>query len=91
MATNANTGRVSDNPAASRFELVVDGKTSFLTYTRTPTTLTLLHTEVPEDLRERGIGGALVEAALDRGHADGVRVIVVCPFAREYMKKHPRR
>ena len=78
---------VEDNRSANRFELIVDGQTAFLTYVRTATTLTLVHTEVPEGLRGRGLGGALVDAALDRGHADGLQVIVQCPFARAYLKK----
>jgi hypothetical protein len=79
--------RVSDNRAANRFELIVDGQTAFLTYVRTPTTLTIVHTEVPEALRGRGAGSALVDVALDRGHSDGLQVIVQCPFARAYLKK----
>jgi hypothetical protein len=83
--------KVSDNPAASRFELIVDGKTAFLSYRRTADTLTLAHTEVPKDFRGRGLGAALVEFALDRGRADGLQIVVECPFAREYLRKHPGR
>jgi uncharacterized protein len=81
---------VSDNRAAERFELAVDGMTAFLSYHRTPTSLTIIHTEVPEQLRRRGIGTALVQSALDSGHAEGLQIIVQCPFAREYVKKHSR-
>jgi GCN5-related N-acetyltransferase len=50
---------VVDNSQRSRFELVVDGLTSFLDYTRGPLGLTLVHTEVPESQRGRGLGTSL--------------------------------
>ena len=80
---------VSDNPALKRFELTVDGLTAYLAYERTDKTFTLVHTEVPEPLRGRHIGEALVKAALEEGRAAGLRIIVVCPFARAYLRKHP--
>jgi len=49
---------VTDNPEASRFELVVDGQTAVLTYDRTPTSLVLVHTEAPPSLRGRHLADA---------------------------------
>ena len=46
----------------------------------------IVHTEVP--LRG-ATGDVLVKAALDRAHAEGLRVVAVCPFARAYLRKHP--
>jgi len=80
---------VADNREASRFELTVDGQTAVLRYERTPTSLVLVHTEVPPALRGRHLGDALVRAALDHAHAQRLRVVVVCPFARAYLRKHP--
>ena len=80
---------VSDNRALSRFELIVDGHTAFLAYERTTDSLTLIHTEVPPELRGRHLGETLVEAALDIARSEGLRVSVVCPFARAYLRRHP--
>jgi uncharacterized protein len=80
---------VVDNRSLSRFELVVDGHTAFLTYERTPDSLTLVHTEVPKALRGRQLGGTLVESALESGRQAGLRISVVCPFARAYLRQHP--
>jgi predicted GNAT family acetyltransferase len=80
---------VSDNRAESRFELAVDGQIAFLVYERTADTLTLIHTEVPVALRGRHLGDALVEAALQAGRSEGRRIVVICPFARAYMQRHP--
>ena len=82
---------VSDNTAQSRFELQVDGHVAYLEYERTPTILTLIHTEVPAEIRGRHIGERLVEAALAIGRSEGRRLVVICPFARAYMRRHQPR
>jgi predicted GNAT family acetyltransferase len=82
---------VSDNAARSRFELTVDGHTGYLTYERAKGAMTLLHTEVPEEIRGRHLGDRLVEAALAAGRAQGLRIEVKCPFARAYLQRHPSR
>ena len=78
---------VADNAPTSRFELTADGQTAFLVYKRTAETLELIHTEVPEALRGRHLGDALVEFALDRAHAERLRVVAICPFVRAYLRK----
>jgi predicted GNAT family acetyltransferase len=86
----SSSGRqVTDNPACSRFELIIDGHTAFLAYERTKDSLTLAHTEVPDALRGQHIGDTLVEAALAVARSQGLRAVVVCPFARAYLRKHP--
>jgi uncharacterized protein len=82
---------VADNTAQSRFEWQVDGHVAYLEYERTPNTLTLIHTEVPVEIRGRHIGERLVEAALAIGRSEGRRIVVICPFARAYMRRHQSR
>ena len=78
---------ISDNTPRNRFEVTVDGETAFLTYERTRNTLTLVHTEVPEGARGQHLGGRLVDFAVSAAHAAGLSVVVVCPFARAYLRK----
>lgn len=80
---------VSDNRARSRFELTVDGQTAFLVYERTSDTLTIVHTEVPMELRGRHLGERLVDFAMDFARREGLQTSVVCPFARSYLRRHP--
>ena len=80
---------VTDNPAESRFELQADGKLAELQYRLNGKRLVLIHTEVPEELEGRGLGGALVTAALDRAAREGMTVVPVCPFARSWLERHP--
>ena len=82
---------VVDNRKASQFELLVDGQTAFLAYKRSPASLVLVHTEVPPSLRGRHLADALAQAALDAAHAEGLQIVAVCPFIKEYMRKHPQR
>jgi uncharacterized protein len=49
----------------------------------------LLHTEVPDQLSGRGLGGRLVRAAVDRAGRDGLTIVPWCPFARRWLKEHP--
>lgn len=85
----ASDATVRDNREASRYEISVDGQVAFMEYERRPGMIVLMHTEVPEVLRGRGLGGILAKSVLEAAKAEGVRVIAKCPFVREYMKKHP--
>jgi len=80
----------TENPSKSRFELTVNGETAYLQYQRTNSTMTLVHTEVPESMRGHHAGGRLVDAGIAAAHSSGLRLVVICPFARDYMRRHPR-
>ena len=80
---------VVDRPDEGRFLLEIDGQVAELVYLVEGTYLVLIHTEVPEALERRGLGGALVRAALDRAARDGLTVVPLCPFARRWLERHP--
>jgi uncharacterized protein len=80
---------VVDNPDESRFEFRADGLLAELVYRRHGKRLVLVHTEVPAELEGRGIGGALVTAAIDEAAGDGLTLVPLCPFARGWLERHP--
>jgi predicted GNAT family acetyltransferase len=80
---------VVDNTAQHRLEVRIDGHLGHLDYTLYDGRLTLVHTEVPEALGGRGLGGILVQAALDKAVAGGYAVIAECPYAKSWLEKHP--
>ena len=80
---------VTDNPSAKRFELVEDGKLAELVYRFDGDRMVLIHTEVPEDLEGRGLGGQLVRAAVDHAVERGIILVPRCPFARGWLERHP--
>ncbi len=80
--------QVSDNQAQSRLELDTDGHVAELVYHRNGRRLTLIHTDVPAELEGGGIGGRLVAAAIDRAAREGLTVVPLCPFARNWLERH---
>ena len=81
---------VNDAPDRHRFEVTVDGELAgFLVYRDRRGLLALIHTEVPETLEGQGIGGRLVTAAVDRAAREGLTIVPLCPFARDWLERHP--
>ncbi len=80
---------VIDNQDEQRFELAVDGSLAVLVYRLRGPRFVLVHTEVPEELGGRGLGGRLVQAALDRARREDLTVVPLCPYARAWLEKHP--
>lgn len=51
--------------------------------------MTIWHTEVPPSLQHMGIGGKLIEEAIQLASRDSSRLHIVCPFAKEHLARHP--
>jgi predicted GNAT family acetyltransferase len=80
---------VVDRAEDGLLTVTVDGHTAELRYRVEGRYLVLIHTEVPESLGGRGIGGVLVEAAVDRASRDDLVIVPLCPFARRWLERHP--
>lgn len=89
MGAESKSVAVVNNSERHRFEASIAGETAFLEYRLKPPSIMLLHTEVPEALRGHGAGGALARAAIAYARREGLRVVVECPFVREYLRRHP--
>ena len=85
----ADLPAVVDNEAESRFEVSIDGHVAELVYRRHGDRLVLAHTGVPDELEGRGVGGMLVNAAIERAVEQGLTVVPQCPFARRWLERHP--
>jgi uncharacterized protein len=83
------TGSVRDNKELQRFELDAEGAVAFANYRRTPSAVIITHTETPRALRGRGIASELIEGALQRIRAEGLKVVAGCGFVVDYLQKHP--
>jgi uncharacterized protein len=84
-----DSNRVTHNEANGQFEIALGKEKAFLRYHRTPDSINLIHTEVPESSRRRGLGSQLVRAALDYAHFNQLKVVPDCPFVKIYLRKHP--
>lgn len=81
---------VADNPAEQRYEISVDGALmGFAAYQRTDELFVFTHTEIDPAAEGQGLGGKLVRAALDEVRGEGLRVLPVCPFVQEWLRRHP--
>jgi hypothetical protein len=80
---------ITDNAAANRFEMDVEGATAFVLYGRAEGVITLLHAEVPAQLEGRGVGGRLVRATLDAVRREGLKVVPRCSFVAAYIRRNP--
>ena len=81
---------VRHNAEAARFETVIDGLLARCEYRLRDGVMMLTHTEVPPALEGRGIGAALVRAALEHAEAEGLRVRPRCSFAAAYLARNPQ-
>ena len=84
----AHTFAASNAPSA-RFELAVDGHTAFANYRNLDGVIAITHTEVPRELRERGIGSRLVLEMLKDIRAQKLKVKPLCSFAGFVVAQHP--
>jgi predicted GNAT family acetyltransferase len=73
-----------------RLEERVGDSVAFLSYSiNDQNQMTIWHTEVPPSLQHMGIGGKLAEKAVQLASRDSSRLRSVCPFAKEYLARHP--
>ena len=75
---------VTHAPDRSRFE----AGAAYLSYERHGSTFDIQHTVVPEELGGQGLGGKLVQAAVDYAHDESLDLAVTCTFARGWLEKH---
>ena len=86
---DAPVNEVRNDVAGSRFVIADNGVEAELVYHQRLGRLVLIHTEVPDALGGRGIGGQLVRAALAHATAEHLTIVPWCPFARRWLTEHP--
>jgi predicted GNAT family acetyltransferase len=79
---------VHHNPAASRFEVTVEGRLAVADYVLTGQRMALTHTFVPPELRGRGVAEALVRAALADARTRQLRVDPQCSYVARFIERH---
>ena len=78
-------------PDERRYELLLGGvPAGELVYRdRSGDVVAFLHTEIDPGVERRGLGTALVRAALDDARSRGLGVVPICPFVDAYVRRHP--
>ncbi|MBS0664279.1 MAG: N-acetyltransferase [Verrucomicrobia bacterium] len=89
MSTNPTPEvTVQHQPAASRFEAVVDGHTAVAEYVIYGGRVVFNHTFVPNELRGRGLAEKLVRAGLAWARAEGMKVVPQCSYVAAFIERH---
>ena len=78
-----------DNPAESRYEVLVDGAVvGVCEYNRRDGRIDLLHTEIDDRFEGHGLASKLIKFALDDARHSATPVMPYCKFVRAYLDKH---
>ena len=83
--------RFHDDPTRNRYQLMVgDEEVGYIEYDPVgETSILIKHTEVMPGHEGQGLGSQLVRSALDHIRAQGKSVIPICPYALNYVRRHP--
>lgn len=82
-------GAIQDNPAEQRFEMDTSSGPAIANYRWDGDLLVIFHTEVPRELRGRGLGEKLVRGVFDQVRQRKVKVVPLCWFVREFVERNP--
>ena len=80
---------VIHNTAAKRFEISLDGKVASSKYLLAGEMIVIEHTEVPVELKGKGLASQIVRTALDYARAQKLKVMPLCPFTAGFIHRHP--
>jgi hypothetical protein len=87
MSSSLNVER---DESRHRFEIRSGDERAVLVYRDAADgALVLIHTEVPAGLQGRGLGGQLAQAAFEYARSAGRKVVVVCPYVKAWLDRHP--
>jgi hypothetical protein len=89
VSSEQNTIEVIHNPAASRFEVQLDGEIAMVEYMLHGSNISFTHTEVPPAHEGKGIANQMAQTALNYARDHQLRVNAVCPFIKLYIQRHP--
>ena len=79
-----------EGESKGRYVARVDGHEAEMTYSRMGEAAIIIdHTGVPNALRGRGVGLALVRRGVEDARAEGRRIVPLCPFAKAQIARRP--
>jgi hypothetical protein len=81
---------VTNNEAASQYEIHINGELAGLTtYRRDDDRVVFRHAEVYPKWEGRGVGSELARGALDDVVSEGRTIVPQCPFIADYIARNP--
>lgn len=81
---------LAESETGGRYTTVVEGTEAELTFSKAGDSMIIIdHTGVPDSLRGKGVGVALVERAVADARKSDKKILPLCPFAAAQFRKHP--
>ena len=81
--------KIGNNEKLMHFEIHEGDAIAYMEYRFYKNDIAFMHTEVPESMGGKGIASALAEYAFKFAKEHKRPVMVYCPFAASYLKRHP--
>jgi predicted GNAT family acetyltransferase len=81
--------QIKVNEAQNQFELNLEEGLALISYELDSNVLSILHTEVPEEVEGQGIASELAKFALDYARENQLKVKNYCRFVQIYLRRHP--
>ncbi len=78
---------IRHNKEEKKFILKVDGEESKVEYEYKEGKMFLIHSEIPEKLRGKGIGKKLVLKTFEKLNEEGYKAVAVCPYIKHVKSK----
>ena len=80
---------VRENATNGRFEMEEGGHVVFADVRRNAGRLIIDHVEAPMALRGTGAAGRFMEGLVAEARRQGVTLVPVCSYARDWLARHP--
>mgnify|MGYP001336797805 CR=1 FL=1 len=88
--TEDPTVKVSDAKDRSRYEIEVEGELAGLAdYRLNEEVITFTHTEIDPAFGGRGLGGKLIEFAVNDARSRNLTIVPRCSFVHTWVTEHP--
>ncbi|GGY49579.1 GNAT family N-acetyltransferase [Parvularcula lutaonensis] len=78
-----------ESDSKGRYFVAIDGHEAEMTYSRAGEKLIIIdHTGVPDALRGKGVGVALVQRGVEDARREGRKILPLCPYAKAQIDRH---
>ncbi len=81
--------QINVNEEAGQFELKLNEGMALIAYEMDSNTMSIMHTEVPEEAEGQGIASELAKFALDFARENQLKVKNQCRFVQVFLRRNP--
>ncbi len=81
---------INHSPEKREFEMTIEGKIAKVNYTLKNETLYLIHSEIPYELRGKGLGKILVEKTFEYIQEHQLKAVPVCSYTKKVARENDK-